>query len=270
MQSRTKNAARAARSRLQGIADGLLNKFPNRATTPKHCGQPGVGRKNKGGNLVKALWTAAAGVLAVALIGPTAASATVGVRQVERSPSAKLGQVPSAAQTIADHFASESVLLRPRAAKLLARPHRFAPLAHSAFGGLALCVQGVLEPADQGELIGFPVADSGHDGVITFFVLVRSTSPDFTTGVETFTHPFGAIQFGGDFYNFDVATGQIVRGPTTYDDAWAGWWWDYPTDYYEALLTVAVFYDDGVFSAPVTYVASAYGPFANSSFSCHN
>ena len=208
-------------------------------------------------------------MLALALIGPAAASATAGVRQVERSASVKLGQVPSAAQAIADHFASESVLLRPRA-QLVARPHQFAPLAHSAFGGFALCVEDVLEPADQGELIGFPVADSGHDGVITFFVLVRSTSPDFTAGVETFTHPYGTIQFGGDFYTFDVETRNIVRGPTTYDDAWAGWWWDDPTNYYEALLNVALFYDDGVFSGPVTYVASAYGPYAYNSFSCFN
>jgi hypothetical protein len=249
-------------------------KGPFRVCSGGLCYDSFVGTNPKGafeGGLVTDPRRAGAAVLAVAVMGAVGAtSAIAGVTGVARRPSATAAPIPVAVQTIADRLGTTTLLLRPQANLLAAKARERAPQSHSSFPGFAYCTQDVLVN-DEGELFAWPVADSGHDAVITIFNLVKSSYADFSAAEVTPSTLLG-IQYGGQFYNYDTDLNEISWGPGDYIDSWVFWGWLDATDRYVALVNQAVFVDDGVFSSPYAYVAPAFGPYVvdGSSSACFN
>ncbi len=216
---------------------------------------------------------AVAALLVMALVAAGAAtSATARDQKIERTHAAKpkVGQIPAAVQAVADRLSARSVLLRPRAKLLAAKAREATPQPQSAIPGFLYCTRGVFN-VDERELFAFPVTDSGHQAVITTFNLVESESSDFTNA-QVFTHAWLAIQYAGEFYNYDTQLSEIFWGPGDYIDSWADWGWTAPTNTFFALVNEAVFVDNGSLSTPYYYVAPAFGPyvFNNSPFACYN
>jgi len=99
-------------------------------------------------------------------------------------------------------------------------------------------------------------ARSSHEYTLTIPLFVYASSLDFADA--TVEDRGGVLQDGTDFYSFSLFSG-LVRGPLTYDDAYANFVWVEQTVY--SVAVNAVYYlDKRKVTGPDYFVLEATGP----------
>ena len=216
---------------------------------------------------MRGAWRAIAAALVVAATGELTAHSATAAR-FDSARSATSGRAPAAVAAIAQRVRTRSVVLQPRAARLLRLSARVPAFHDAAFGstypGFLFCGSGWWSPPPHGgQLSIWPAYSSVHEAVITRKHYLSSATPEFADPVLSST-PDLWIQYGGQFYWLD-RWGHL-DGPRDYGPGYGIFAWG---AHYAAVNEVW-FYDDNALSEPQYHLLPVIGsvPYAYSAYSC--